>query len=108
MSRPRRFRILIGDSYLIGCPTHIPWEMVAPYEHQAILNHQQDLEKLNSRGGLGPTELYAVMNRLRWRQVTELDEQGCVVWLLKELVLHFSRPPQSLSELAAASGSPAS
>jgi hypothetical protein len=73
---------------IVGCPTHVPWEMVAPHEKQAILNHQQDLERLNSRGGLDPRELYAVLNDIGWRDALA-DEQQCVIWLVGKLAKYF-------------------
>lgn len=61
MSEQRMFPILRG-------PT-IPWEMIAPHEAQAKLNHGgQDLEMLARRGGLCPEEAVAAMTgrRLSW------------------------------------------
>lgn len=49
------------------CPTRIPWGLVAPYEGNALRNHDQSLKRLAQRGGLDPLELYWIMNGLRWR-----------------------------------------
>jgi uncharacterized coiled-coil protein SlyX len=45
----------------------IPWEMISPYEGQALTNHQQSLEELARRGGLDPAEALAVLSCLKWR-----------------------------------------
>lgn len=49
-----------------GIPKDVPWSFVAPHEDQAIENHDQDLERLASRGGLGPHELLAVVTGVSW------------------------------------------
>lgn len=50
------FRIL-GDPII----KQIPWDAIAPHEHQAILNHSQSLRRLDERGGLGVYEAFWVM-----------------------------------------------
>jgi len=59
MSGSKRFPIMSGPS--------IPWEMIAPYEGQALANHGQSLEDLARRGGLDPAEALAVLSCLKWR-----------------------------------------
>ena len=49
----KRFPIQGGPS--------IPWEAVADHEQQAQNNHGQSLEELARRAGLGPGELYCVL-----------------------------------------------
>lgn len=44
-----------------GCPREVPWSLLAPHEKRAKRNHDQSLEKLASRGGLGVTEMLAVL-----------------------------------------------
>jgi len=39
----------------------VPWSFVAPHERQAIKNHDQTLNTLAERGGLGLCELLAVV-----------------------------------------------
>jgi len=63
------------------CPESIPWEMIAPYEKQAINNHGQTLEGLNERGGLDACEIYAVMHGISFGQSKRLNETRCVEWL---------------------------
>jgi len=49
-------------------PRSIAWELVAPHEAQAKLNHgDQDLETLARRGGLHPGELIDVLHDRRSR-----------------------------------------
>lgn len=55
----RRFPVMVGYSGGFS----IPWELVEPFERQALANHgRQTLERLAERGGLDPTELWAVMH----------------------------------------------
>lgn len=75
------FKILTDHTYK-GKATHpstIPWDLVAPFEAQAMKNHGgQTLEKLNQRGGLTVVELWHVMNsstrHLRYRTHEEACE----------------------------------
>lgn len=46
----------------LGAPTQVPWAMLAPYEANALDVHEQTLERLASRGGLGVSELVQVMD----------------------------------------------
>jgi hypothetical protein len=39
----------------------VPWGFIAPHEEQARRNHDQTLETLAARGGLGPAEALAVV-----------------------------------------------
>lgn len=45
----------------------IPWAMLTEHQPQAVKNHDQDLEKLASRGGLAPCEAVAVLEDRPWR-----------------------------------------
>jgi len=49
-----------SDSQWKAIPaSKIPWNIIAPHEAQALINHcGQDLQKLASRGGLGPCEAF--------------------------------------------------
>lgn len=58
-----------GD-VLKDCPRSLPWSIVAPHERQCQKNHGgQTLEGLANRGGLDPTELYAVLHDQPWREM---------------------------------------
>ncbi len=52
-----------------GAPTRVPWPFLAPFEGNAKRNHDQDLEKLASRGGLGVAEMIAVVEGKRLREM---------------------------------------
>lgn len=60
LNTERRFPIIDG-------PT-IPWDMIAPHERQAKINHDgQTLERLAARGGLSMEEAVAVLEGTTWR-----------------------------------------
>ncbi len=64
------------------CPSSIPWHTIAPYENQALANHQQTLKRLAERGGLDPTEAFFVMTGRTWHDVPtpiskELQRESC-------------------------------
>ena len=74
---------------IMQCSTRhaIPWEMIAPHESQAQLNHGQSLQRLNERGGLSPSEAVAVLENKFWTEVQV--EEGVV--RLEELVMQWER-----------------
>lgn len=73
---PKLFKIMDPPP---GCPRHLPWELVAPHEGQALDNHDQSLETLHSRGGLDPVELYLVMTGQKlFPAVETMDRQVAV------------------------------
>lgn len=51
---------------------YIPWEVIAPFEHQAQKNHYQSIKRLAERGGLDPTEAVAVLEQRPYRRM-EMD-----------------------------------
>jgi hypothetical protein len=51
------------------CPQFVDWDAVASHRRQVERNHGQSLETLNSRGGLSPDELYAVLNDRKWQPI---------------------------------------
>ena len=64
--RARTFPVLQAP---LGAPTRVPWAFLAPFEGNAKRNHDQDLEKLASRGGLGVAEMMAVVEGKRLREM---------------------------------------
>ena len=52
---------------LAGAPISVPWDFLAPHERQAVANHDQTLQRLAERGGLGSTEMLCVLDGLPWR-----------------------------------------
>lgn len=69
--RTKFFPVLLSNEDLKtypDIPRFILWSEIQPFEDQAVYNHSQDLERLASRGGLSPIEIYCVMHRERWRE----------------------------------------
>lgn len=60
----KKFPIMHG-----GGVTSIPWDLIAPHETRAGLNHRQTLEHLANRGGLSPCEAVAVLEDRRWHKM---------------------------------------
>lgn len=48
---------------------YIPYNIIAPHEAQAMRNHSQTLQRLAERGGLGWTEILAVLNDKTWKEM---------------------------------------
>jgi hypothetical protein len=69
------------------CPRTIPWSLIAPHEEQAQANHEQTLQRLAERGGLDPTELYAVLRDQKWVRV----DVGFAVRWLNDVLAHCPR-----------------
>jgi hypothetical protein len=63
--KPRVFPIMAD-----GDAKYIPWHVIEPHEKQALKNHGQSLQKLASRGGLGPVELAAVLQDKDYEPIT--------------------------------------
>lgn len=64
MSETRMFPILkprYGDP-----KEYIPWDFLAPHEHQALRNHDQTLKRLAERGGLGWNEVLDIITGNKW------------------------------------------
>jgi hypothetical protein len=51
----------------------LPWEFIEPHRRQAYRNHEQSLEQLRSRGGLGPSEAVAILEDRPWTKMTQHD-----------------------------------
>jgi hypothetical protein len=74
----------------LGCPTSVPWDLVAPHERQAQRNHDQTLERLAERGGLSPCELVAVLEDRMW---IRMDLAEAIGTLKEHLRLHLVMHP---------------
>lgn len=44
----------------------IPWEMIWPHGRQALINHDQTLNRLAERGGLSACEAVCILEDRRW------------------------------------------
>ena len=49
----------------------IPWALISGHEDQAQHNHDQTLNRLADRGGLGSSEAWAIINDMPWRRWNE-------------------------------------
>ena len=54
-------------------PSAVSWGLVAAHEDQALRNHFQTLERLAQRGGLSPSELWAVLHDVPFEKTRGLD-----------------------------------
>ena len=43
------------------CPRYIRWDLVEPYQENALKFHMQSLEQLADRGGLDPVEIWGIV-----------------------------------------------
>lgn len=83
----KQFKVMFlhGREYPEHQTAFVRWNWIEPHEAQALKNHGQDLEKLHSRGGLSPLEIYAVVSGKSFREAFNLkSESECIQWL-KEL-----------------------
>jgi hypothetical protein len=55
------YKSMLRELRELGCPTSVPWELVARHERQVRLNHNASLEALAGAGGLSPRDLLAVL-----------------------------------------------
>lgn len=67
-----------------GAPTSVPWSLLAPHEAQARRNHDQSLERLAERGGLGLCEMVAVLEDRRWRKMDRAEARARIEMLMQE------------------------
>ncbi len=56
----KQFPVLNHEKYK-GCPASIPWSLIEPHAEQAKKNHDQTLEQLAARGGLGAAEIIPIL-----------------------------------------------
>jgi hypothetical protein len=61
----------------------IPWEMIEPCEAQAKRNHDQSLERLAERGGLGASEAVCVLNGQSLRDMLRDNKEAVRVLIHK-------------------------
>lgn len=94
-ARERMFPVFLGANSQRrwpGCPTRIPWRLLAPHDAQAQANHGgQNLECLAQRGGLSPDEILAVMNNRNWSCTPK--DMNDALFLLKVMA---ATPPEGM------------
>ncbi len=92
-------RTEIAELRKMGCPRAVPWDFVAPHEAQAQSNHDQTLKRLAERGGLSPSELFAVVTGQGLDAVVRTKDIDKVSELLRLLAQHEAlvrvKPPPS-------------
>ena len=71
-----------------GLPKGVPWSFVEPHEDQALSNHEQTLDRLAQRGGLGADELLAVVTGQDWRTFHHTPFSEIAAELLRLLQAH--------------------
>jgi hypothetical protein len=59
----------------------IPWSVIGPHEAQAKENHDQSLQRLAERGGLGSAEALAVLRDRPYRSVRGMTEEAADIEL---------------------------
>lgn len=84
---PEKFPIIGGWNHFIAVEIpngSIPWEMIAPHEKQAHLNHDQSLAGLARRGGLSYSEAIAVLEDRDWHSIPIMEAVDSLAKLVKE------------------------
>lgn len=69
----------------LGCPRVVPWDFVEPHEEQALRNHDQTVQRLAERGGLGVAEMVGVVTGRGLGWVFRQHDEDQVEELLKLL-----------------------
>lgn len=77
----RRFPIM--DSSVFQGET-IPWNALAPHEHQALENHDQTLQVLARRGGLSWCEAAAILEDRPWHRMPDAEAKAAVLRICAE------------------------
>lgn len=68
-----------------SCYNQIPWDLIAPHDKQAQINHGgQTLARLKERGGLSPCEAIAVIEDRKWEQIKYEDSAARLKQLVEE------------------------
>ena len=60
----------------------IPFAMLLPHQRQAMLNHNQTLQRLRERGGLSPCEAMAILTDRHWHR---MDRDEAIQELTKRI-----------------------
>lgn len=60
----------------------VPWAMLTPHEPQALINHDQSLERLAQRGGLGADEMIFILEDRGWTHERDVQERETEVDLI--------------------------
>ena len=74
----------------------VPWEAIIPFDSMCRKNHGgQSLEHIAERGGLGCAEAWAVVNNMRWQEITDYEDakRRWCAWT-DRINLHFEKIEQ--------------
>lgn len=63
---------------------YIPYDIIAPYEAQALRNHGQTLHRLAERGGLDWSEILDILRDNSWGTSSNMERDNA-----KNAVLHY-------------------
>lgn len=59
--------------------TTVPWSFLEPHEAQAQYNHGgQSLARLAERGGLGPSEMLAIVKGIYWSDTKNISDEAAI------------------------------
>jgi hypothetical protein len=94
LDQSRTYRKMSESPY----PKGVPWAFIAPHAEAAMANHGQTLNRLASRGGLSPQEMFAVVQGWPFRQLVaaKMSQEDAIERLrvkLKEAGLAFVERP---------------
>jgi len=74
-------------------PSYVPFEFMLKFEEQAKKNHcDQDIEKLNSRGGMSPQEVMLAINGINgrdWDKRIYKDDASALAELKRLVTLEY-------------------
>lgn len=69
---------------ILGTGETIPWEVIAPHEKQAQINHYQTLTRIAERGGLSWSEALAVLEDRQFEQIDEIVAKDMVIKIVSK------------------------
>lgn len=88
MKRERFFRVFVGEQHFVS----VPWDLMAPHDEQAKINHSQTLEEMYERGdrlscaSLDPSEAVALLQDRPWMK---MDDDAALFELYSRLAYHY-------------------
>lgn len=65
-------------------PREVPWAFIEEHEAQCKRNHDQTVQRLAERGGLGVDEMCAVVEDRRWHRMLREEATARLVELLAQ------------------------
>jgi hypothetical protein len=97
--KQRMFPVLYSHGEERGLK-EVPWDFLKPHESQAFKNHDQSLETLASRGGLGLDEMLAIVREVSWfREVRGLSKEARLAGFNAALNEYYAQQQSALEQL---------